>query len=219
MAPDKKIDRHIQSSRECRPLFKGLLACFRRPRAETASRHCPVRSKRGHGPNLRQGPRSPRDARDQNRAACPPIRAFGNTGFIPYPRVTVSSWPPGLGGETETRTAKRTADKVAREAACAPEGIIRRSVPEDATGSSDPANEVSILAEWHRGADSIAEFCRRAGIATGRYDRRSKKLLGADGNRPAGHTIRQASHPRFENRLPRIAFLEMARTAFEIPRN
>jgi transposase len=50
--------------------------------------------------------------------------------------------------------------------------------------------------EGLRGEDSIAELCRREGIATSVYCSWSKDFLDAGKRRLAGDTARQARRPR-----------------------
>ena len=53
--------------------------------------------------------------------------------------------------------------------------------------------KIRIVLEGLRGEDSIAELCRREGIATSMYDRWSKEFLEAGKKRLAGDTARQAT--------------------------
>ena len=55
--------------------------------------------------------------------------------------------------------------------------------------------KVRIVLEGLRGEESIAELCRREGIATSLYYRWSKEFLEAGKKRLAGDTARQASAP------------------------
>ena len=52
-----------------------------------------------------------------------------------------------------------------------------------------------IVIEGLRGEDTIAELCRREGIAESLYYSWSKEFLGAGKNRLAGDTARQATAP------------------------
>jgi transposase len=54
-------------------------------------------------------------------------------------------------------------------------------------------NKIRIVLEGLRGADSIAELCRREGIATSMYYGWSKEFLEAGKKRLAGDTARQAT--------------------------
>ena len=55
--------------------------------------------------------------------------------------------------------------------------------------------EEKIVLEGLRGEDSIAELCRREGIATSLYYSWSKEFLEAGKKRLAGDTARQATSP------------------------
>jgi transposase len=55
--------------------------------------------------------------------------------------------------------------------------------------------KIRIVLEGLRGEESIAELCRREGIATSLYYGWSKELLEAGKKRLAGDTARQASAP------------------------
>ena len=55
--------------------------------------------------------------------------------------------------------------------------------------------KIRIVLEGLRGEESIAELCRREGIATSLYYKWSKEFLEAGKKRLAGDTARQASAP------------------------
>ena len=55
--------------------------------------------------------------------------------------------------------------------------------------------KIRIVLEGLRGEDSIAELCRREGIATSLYYSWSKEFLEAGKKRLAGDTARQATSP------------------------
>ena len=55
--------------------------------------------------------------------------------------------------------------------------------------------KIRIVLEGLRGEDSIAELCRREGIATSLYYSWSKEFLEAGKKRLAGDTVRQATSP------------------------
>lgn len=55
--------------------------------------------------------------------------------------------------------------------------------------------KIRIVLEGLRGEESIAELCRREGIATSLYYSWSKEFLEAGKKRLAGDTARQASSP------------------------
>ncbi len=80
-------------------------------------------------------------------------------------------------------TQKRSAEKVVKD--------IRRR-----TRKHHSAEEkIRIVLEGLRGEESIAELCRREGIATSLYYKWSKEFLEAGKKRLAGDTARQASAP------------------------
>ena len=56
-------------------------------------------------------------------------------------------------------------------------------------------DKIRIVLEGLRGEDSIAELCRREGIAESLYYSWSKEFLEAGKNRLAGDTARQATSP------------------------
>jgi transposase len=83
--------------------------------------------------------------------------------------------------ETATRPLKEPAEKVVQD--------IRR-----ATRKHYSAEEkIRIVLEGLRGEDSIAELCRREGIAQNLYYRWSKDFLEAGKKRLAGDTARAAT--------------------------
>ena len=80
-------------------------------------------------------------------------------------------------------TPKPSAEKVVKD--------IRRR-----TRKQHSAEEkIRIVLEGLRGEESIAELCRRDGIATSLYYSWSKEFLEAGKKRLAGDTARQASSP------------------------
>tara|TARA_B100001971_G_scaffold89014_1_gene82204 strand:+ start:462 stop:836 length:375 start_codon:yes stop_codon:yes gene_type:complete len=83
----------------------------------------------------------------------------------------------------KTERTKPPADKVVKD--------IRRR-----TRKQHSAEEkIRIVLEGLRGEESIAELCRREGIATSLYYGWSKEFLEAGKKRLAGDTTRQASAP------------------------
>src|ERR1700677_4768607 len=81
----------------------------------------------------------------------------------------------------QTRSSKEPAEKVVQD--------IRR-----ATRKQYSAEEkIRIVLEGLRGEDSIAELCRREGIAQNLYYRWSKDFLEAGKKRLAGDTARAAT--------------------------
>src|SRR5258708_11466532 len=65
-------------------------------------------------------------------------------------------------------------------------------------------DKIRIVLEGLRGEDSIAELCRREGIASSQYYGWSKEFLEAGKRRPAGHTA-PAATPREVKELRRRA--------------
>jgi len=95
-------------------------------------------------------------------------------------------------------TQKPPADKVMRD--------IRRR-----TRKQHSAEEkIRIVLEGLRGEDSIAELCRREGIATSLYYKWSKEFLEAGKKRLAGDTARQASAPEVKELRSETAALKEA---------
>ncbi len=83
----------------------------------------------------------------------------------------------------KSETTKPPAEKVVRD--------IRRR-----TRKHHSAEEkIRIVLEGLRGEESIAELCRREGIATSLYYSWSKEFLEAGKRRLSGDTARQASAP------------------------
>ena len=77
----------------------------------------------------------------------------------------------------------------ARESAEAALKEIRRATRRQVSAE----DEIRIVLEGLRGEDSIAELCRREGIATSIYYSWSKEFLEAGKKRLAGDTARQAT--------------------------
>jgi len=87
----------------------------------------------------------------------------------------------------KTGTAKPTAESMVKD--------IRRR-----TRKHHSAEEkIRIVLEGLRGEQSIAELCRREGIATSLYYSWSKDFLEAGKRRLAGDTARQASSPEVKD--------------------
>jgi len=78
--------------------------------------------------------------------------------------------------------------------------------------------KIRIVLEGLRGEDSIAELCRREGIATSLYYSWSKEFLEAGERRLAGDTARQATSPEVKELRAESAALRIIRQA-RIPRN
>src|SRR5271157_2782007 len=87
----------------------------------------------------------------------------------------------------QTRSSKEPAEKVVQD--------IRR-----ATRKHYSAEEkIRIVLEGLRGEDSIAELCRKEGIAQNLYYRWSKEFLEAGKKRVAGDTAREATSDEVKN--------------------
>jgi len=74
--------------------------------------------------------------------------------------------------------------------------------------------KIRIVLEGLRGEDSVAELCRREGIASNLYYRWSKEFLEAGKKRLAGDTVREATSDevkvlRLENRELKEVVAEM----------
>ena len=95
-------------------------------------------------------------------------------------------------------TAQPTAEAVVKD--------IRRR-----TGKHHSAEEkIRIVLEGPRGEESIAELCRREGIATSLYYSWSKEFLEAGRKRLADDTARQASTPEVKGLRAEAAALKEA---------
>src|SRR3981081_3744186 len=93
----------------------------------------------------------------------------------------------------QTRPSKEPAEKVVQD--------IRR-----ATRKHDSAEEkIRIVLEGLHGEDSIAELCRREGIAQNLYYRWSKDFLEAGKKRLAGNTARVGTVDKFQGQEAAIA--------------
>jgi transposase len=70
--------------------------------------------------------------------------------------------------------------------------------------------KIRIVLEGLRGEESIAEICRREGIATSLYYSWSKEFLEAGKRRLAGDTTRQATSPEVKELRAEAAALKEA---------
>ena len=70
--------------------------------------------------------------------------------------------------------------------------------------------KIRIVLEGLRGEESIAELCRREGIATSLYYSWSKEFLEAGKRRLAGDTARQATSPEVKELRAEAAALKEA---------
>ena len=71
-------------------------------------------------------------------------------------------------------------------------------------------DKIRIVLEGLRGEESIAELCRREGIATSLYYSWSKEFLEAGKRRLAGDTARQATSPEVKELRAESAALKEA---------
>ena len=98
----------------------------------------------------------------------------------------------------KTETTKPAAEKAVRD--------IRRR-----TRKLHSAEEkIRVVLEGLRGEESIAELCRREGIATSLYYSWSKEFLEAGKKRLAGDTARQATSPEVKDLRAETAALKEA---------
>jgi transposase-like protein len=84
-------------------------------------------------------------------------------------------------------------DETARQANSAERGGDRQGHPEGHQAALLSRGEDPHRPRWLRGADSIAELCRKEGIAQNLCYRWSKEFLEAGKKRLAGDTAREAS--------------------------
>jgi transposase len=73
-----------------------------------------------------------------------------------------------------------------------------------APGKQPAEDMIRIVLEGLRGEESIAELCRREGIATSMYYGWSKEFLEAGKKRLAGDTTRAAAFVPLRNERPSI---------------
>ena len=95
-------------------------------------------------------------------------------------------------------TPKRSAEKAVKD--------IRRKTRRQFNAEE----KIRIVLEGLRGEESIAEFCRREGIATSLYYSWSKEFLEAGKKRLAGDTTRQATAPEVKELRAESAALKEA---------
>jgi len=84
-------------------------------------------------------------------------------------------------------------DETARQAGSAERGGDGQGHPQSHPAALLGRGEDPLVLEGLRGEDSIAELCRKEGIAQNRYYRWSKEFLEAGKKRLAGDTAREAS--------------------------
>ena len=73
-----------------------------------------------------------------------------------------------------------------------PEALVK-AIKRKALKKHEPEEKIRIVLEGLRGEESIAELCRRKGIAVSQYYSWSKEFLEAGKQRLAGDTKRQAN--------------------------
>ena len=95
-------------------------------------------------------------------------------------------------------TPKRSAEKAVKD--------IRRKTRRQFNAEE----KIRIVLEGLRGEESIAELCRREGIATSLYYSWSKEFLEAGKKRLAGDTTRQATAPEVKELRAESAALKEA---------
>lgn len=95
-------------------------------------------------------------------------------------------------------TTKAPADRVVKD--------IRRKTRK----RHSPEEKIRIVLEGLRGEESIAELCRREGIAQSLYYSWSKEFLEAGKRRLAGDTARQATSPEVKDLRAESAALKEA---------
>jgi nitrate/nitrite transporter NarK/transposase-like protein len=112
---------------------------------------------------------------------CPPSALLRHTEGLHERRMAGSSSPPGAKMKQTSGPVRKPAEAVIKD--------IRR-----ATRRQFSAEEkIRIVLEGLRGEDSIAELCRREGIASSMYYGWSKEFLEAGKKRLAGDTARAAT--------------------------
>lgn len=72
----------------------------------------------------------------------------------------------------------------------APAGTVVKDIRRRTRKQHSAEGKIRIKLEGLRGEESIAELCRREGIATSLYDSRSKEFLEAGKKRVAGDAAR-----------------------------
>ncbi len=95
-------------------------------------------------------------------------------------------------------TARPSADRIVKE--------IRRRTRKHHSSEE----KIRIVLEGLRGEESIAELCRREGLATSLYYNWSKEFLEAGKSRLAGDTARQATSPEVKDLRAEAAALKEA---------
>ena len=79
--------------------------------------------------------------------------------------------------------------------------------------------KIRIVLEGLRGEESIAELCRREGIATSLYYKWSKVFLDAGKNRPSQVKVRSTYQIRYPERIPHATWLHLAGAAGDLGRS
>ena len=91
------------------------------------------------------------------------------------------------------RNPKEGDDETARKAGSAQRGGVVRDIRRATRRQFSAEEKIRIVLEGLRGEDSIAELCRKEGIAQSLYYGWSKEFLEAGKKRLAGDTAREAT--------------------------
>ena len=97
-------------------------------------------------------------------------------------------------GENRARRSPEEGhDETARQAGSAERGGDRQDIRRATRRQFSAEEKIRIVLDGLRGEDSIAELCRKEGIAQNLYYRWSKEFLEAGKKRLAGDTAREAT--------------------------
>jgi len=91
-----------------------------------------------------------------------------------------------------------------------PADRVVRNIRRKTRKRHSPEEKIRIVLEGLRGEESIAELCRREGIAQSLYYSWSKEFLEAGKRRLAGDTARQATSPEIKDLRSESAALKEA---------
>ena len=94
-------------------------------------------------------------------------------------------------------------DETARQAGSAERGGSRQGYSASHRRHFSAEEKIRIVLEGLRGEDSIAELCRKEGIAQNLYYRWSKEFLEAGKKRLAGDTAREATSDEVKSSVPK----------------
>jgi len=92
----------------------------------------------------------------------------------------------------------------------APAETVVKAIRRQTRKQHSAEEKIRIVLEGLRGEESIAELCRREGIATSLYYSWSKEFLEAGKKRLAGDTARQATAPEVKELRAEAAALKEA---------